>query len=129
MKIKRTKALARVHWLRVHVPVEIKSDNSDMAPAVGRLCRSMRQILREQVVRRFVLSLVFCMNEVSVWICDRSGLLRTQTPFNKHEEPKKSIQVIAALALLNPEQRGWDTSMRLCRRLPPPRPSFSECTV
>ncbi|KAH9920415.1 hypothetical protein B0H21DRAFT_216485 [Amylocystis lapponica] len=84
-----------------------------MVPAVVRLCISAPDIQR-QVDRRFVHGLVFCKNEVPVLLCDRSGLLGTQTPFNIHEEPKKFIQVIVALTLLNPEQRGCDTSMRLC---------------
>ncbi|KAH9945527.1 hypothetical protein B0H21DRAFT_809283 [Amylocystis lapponica] len=122
VKAKQEKGVARAHWLRVHVPVEIKSDDGDIAPAVGRLCRMMRQIFREQVDRRFVLGLVFCKSELSVWLCDRLGLLGTQTPFNIHEEPKKFIQVVAALALLNPQRLGWDTSMRLYRPSSPTAP-------
>ncbi|KAH9945519.1 hypothetical protein B0H21DRAFT_809280 [Amylocystis lapponica] len=106
---------ARADWLRVHVPVEIKSDNKNMVPVVRQLCTYMRQVFREQVDRRFVLGLALCKTDLSVWLCDRSGLIGTQTPINIHKEPEKFIQVIAALALLNPEQLGWDTSMKLYR--------------
>ncbi|KAH9937956.1 hypothetical protein B0H21DRAFT_894112 [Amylocystis lapponica] len=106
---------ARADWLRVHVPVEIKSDNKNIVPVVRQLCTYMRQVFREQADRRFVLGLALCKTDLSVWLCDRSGLIGTQTPINIHKEPEKFIQVIAALALLNPEQLGWDTSMKLYR--------------
>jgi hypothetical protein len=77
-------------WLRVHIPVEIKprKDDADVLGAVKQLCGYLRQVLREQIDRRFALGLAFCSTDLSVWLCDRSGLLGTATPFNIHEVSK-----------------------------------------
>lgn len=77
-------------WLRVHVPVEIKTtaDDKEVLAAVKQLCGYMKQVLREQMDRRFVLGLVFCGTDLSVWLCDRSGLLGTATPINVHNVSK-----------------------------------------
>lgn len=74
-------------WLRVHIPVEIKAkkDDKDVLEAVKQLCGYLRQVLREQMDRRFVLGLVFCGTDISIWLCDRSGLLGTATPINIHK--------------------------------------------
>jgi hypothetical protein len=74
-------------WLRVHVPIEIKAGKkkADFIDAVTQLFGYMRQLFREQLDRRFVLGLAFCDTELSVWLCDRSGLLGTTTPFNVHK--------------------------------------------
>ncbi|KAH9939168.1 hypothetical protein B0H21DRAFT_825261 [Amylocystis lapponica] len=109
--------LAQAWWHRVHVPVEIKlgKGEKDILSAVQQLCAYMRQVFREQLDRRFVFGLAFCATELSVWFCDRSGLIGTETAFDIHKEPKKFIQVIAALALLPPDRLGWDPSMWLYR--------------
>jgi hypothetical protein len=74
-------------WLRVHVPVEIKAkaDDKEVLAAVKQLCGYLRQVLREQMDRRFALGLVFCGTDLSVWLCDRSGLLGTAIPINVHK--------------------------------------------
>ncbi|KAH9946460.1 hypothetical protein B0H21DRAFT_416163 [Amylocystis lapponica] len=90
-------------------------EEEDVLAAVQQLYVYMRQVFREQLDRRFVFGLAFCATELSVWFCDRSGLIGTETTFDIHKEPKKFIQVIAALALLPPDRLGWDLSMQLYR--------------
>ena len=74
-------------WLRVHVPVEIKTgrEDKDILGAVSQLCGYLRQVLREQMDRQFALGLVFCGTLLSVWLCDRSGLLGTATSIDIHK--------------------------------------------
>jgi len=74
-------------WLRVHVPVEIKtgSEDEDILKAVSQLGGYLRQVLREQMDRRFALGLVFCDTLLSVWLCDRSGLLGTLRSIDVHK--------------------------------------------
>ena len=112
-------ASAQLWWHRVHVPVEIKSKGQDVA-AVQQLFGYMRQVLREQLDRRHLFGLTFCEHGLSVWLCDREGVIGTETAFNIHEvsslvflkyqnvtcfplqEPQNFIKVIAAFALLPP---------------------------
>jgi hypothetical protein len=86
-QIKDLAKLLDIWWLRVHIPVEIKTkkDDKDVLDAVKQLCGYLRQILREQMDRRFALGLTFCGTDLSVWLCDRSGLLGTRTPINVHK--------------------------------------------
>ncbi|RDB19067.1 hypothetical protein Hypma_014321 [Hypsizygus marmoreus] len=115
-------------WLRVHVVVEIKPvEGKDILEHIYQLMGYLRQVLREQVDRRFVPGMLLCKTELSVWLADRSGVLGTQTTFNVHERPKRFIQTILACSILPAERLGWDSSMRLCRHpiLPDPSPIHS----
>jgi hypothetical protein len=132
LQIKELEKTLDTWWLRVHVPVEIKTgrEDKDILGAVSQLCGYLRQVLREQMDRRFALGLAFCGTLLSVWLCDRSGLLGTVRSIDVHkvsplylcllcqmtnvaQEPKKFIHVIASLSLLEPERLGWDPTMRL----------------
>ncbi|TFY58769.1 hypothetical protein EVG20_g8025 [Dentipellis fragilis] len=115
--LKLLKELLKTQWLRVHLPVEFKrtSVGKDVIDGTKQLCRYMRHVLREQLDRRFALGLLFCKSSLSVWLCHRSGLIGTKTPFNIHTEPRKFIQVIIALACLVPARLGWDRTMKIYR--------------
>ncbi|RDB18915.1 hypothetical protein Hypma_014319 [Hypsizygus marmoreus] len=115
-------------WLRVHVVVEIKpAEGKDILDHIYQLMGYLRQVLREQVDRRFVPGMLLCKTELSVWLADRSGVLGTETTFNIHKYPKCFIQIILACSALPPERLGYDLTMRLCRHpiLPNPTPIFS----
>lgn len=93
--------MSQAWWHRIHVPVEIKlgKKEDDVLAALQQLCAYMRQVFREQLDRRFVLGLAFCETNLSVWLCDRSGLLGTETMFNIHKvgavvELKMKISVL-----------------------------------
>ena len=76
-----------VWWRQVHTPVEIKrkDDPEALLEACTQLCRYMRQILAEQLDRRFVVGLVLCCDKLTVLLSDRSGILRTSTPIAIHQ--------------------------------------------
>ncbi|TFY71661.1 hypothetical protein EVG20_g1347 [Dentipellis fragilis] len=101
-------------WQRVQCPVEIIAENDEgsFSDAVSRLCRYMRRIFSRQLNRQFVIGLIICGLDMTVWLCDKSGLLGTSVPFNIHKSPEKLIRVIAGMSLLKPAQLGWDTTMR-----------------
>ena len=42
----------------------------------------VRYTLREQQDRRFVIGLILCDRSLSVWRCDRSGVIGTRTSIN-----------------------------------------------
>jgi hypothetical protein len=115
-------------WLRVHAPLEIKAgtDDKDVLRAAKQLHGYLQQVLKAQMDRRFALGFVFCGIRLSVWLCDRSGLLGTMRSIDVHKVsplylcllfwmtsiahgPKKFILChIASLSLLAPERLGWD---------------------
>lgn len=67
-----------VAWLRTRSAAEIKKSRKDFGDAIKQLATYLRQILREQHDRRFVFGFIFCGHSLSVWYCDRSGLLGTR---------------------------------------------------
>lgn len=96
----------------------------------------MSLALKEQLDRRFIFGLLLCGTKLSVWLCDKSGLLGTDKvidinevrissspvisgpplvltlPFSQ-QEPKRFIQIIMALSCLEPARLGWDPDMRI----------------
>ena len=70
-------------WRQLHAVVEFKRDE-DFNDAIRQLCRYMRQMLREQPDRRFVLGITICFDKLGVWLCDRSGVIGIDTPINIH---------------------------------------------
>jgi hypothetical protein len=53
--------------------------------ALTQVCRYMRQVLGEQLDRRFVVGLALCFDQLTVLLSDRSGILGTSTPINIHK--------------------------------------------
>ena len=58
---------------------------SAAASGVRQLCGYMLRMFEVQVDRRFAFGLVFRDPELSVWLCDRSGLLGTRTSIHIHK--------------------------------------------
>ncbi|THU97745.1 hypothetical protein K435DRAFT_965275 [Dendrothele bispora CBS 962.96] len=107
----------RVYWFRTSTVVEVKPINTSLNSeeaynTIQQLAGYMRQILREQLDRRFVFGLIFFHDCLSVWYCDRSGLLGMEEVLNIHEEPEAFIRVIASLSTKSYEDLGWDPTMR-----------------
>ena len=71
----------------IHVVYEIKLNKteSEWHSAVKQLATYMRQILIEQLDRRFVLGFVLLYDELTLVLCDRSGVTVTKTPINIHK--------------------------------------------
>lgn len=74
-------------WLQMLVPVEISSSHTEDSynKAVNSLAGYFRQTLRKQLDRRFIIGFVLCGSTLSVWLCDRSGLLGVEEPFDIHK--------------------------------------------
>ncbi|KAF5374686.1 hypothetical protein D9615_008969 [Tricholomella constricta] len=112
-------------WLRVNVVIEIKPlEEEDILKHIHQLMGYLREILRQQLDRRFVPGLLFSRKLLAVWVADRSGVFGTQTAFDIHKEPKRFIQVILGCSILPPERLGWDTTMRLCSNPSAPEPEY-----
>ncbi|KAA1477280.1 hypothetical protein DENSPDRAFT_844489 [Dentipellis sp. KUC8613] len=103
-------------WLRrVHIPVEFRvaDDPATAKAGLNQLCHCMREILMAQLDRQFVIGLLVCGSNLSIWLHDRSGLLGMLAPIDIHKEPKKFIHVIMAFSSLEPSRLGWDSTMKI----------------
>ncbi|KAA1475370.1 hypothetical protein DENSPDRAFT_873979 [Dentipellis sp. KUC8613] len=111
----KTERLIDIWWQRVHCLVELKVQNDAKSTydATRQLFSYMRQVFREQINRRFVIGLVLCGSHMTVWLCDKAGVIGTSTPFNIHRSPELFIRVIAGMSLMKYEELGWDTTMRI----------------
>jgi hypothetical protein len=71
----------------VHVPTELKrtSSDDDWLDAVKQLLTYIRQVLREQLDRRYTIGLALCLDQLSVWLCDRTGVVGTETCIDIHK--------------------------------------------
>ena len=71
----------------IHVVYEIKVDKSEAERfnAIKQLLAYMYQMLTEQLDRRFVFGFVLLFDELTLVLCDRSGVIMTSTPINIHK--------------------------------------------
>ncbi|KAG6838814.1 hypothetical protein C0991_008193 [Blastosporella zonata] len=105
----------RLSWMGIHVPYEIKASKSggDWHSAVDQAMTYIGHIFMEQLDRRFAFALVLCRDELTILMCDRSGLMVTKTPINIHMEPEMFIRVMAAFSCMSAAELGWDTDMNI----------------
>ncbi|KIJ28942.1 hypothetical protein M422DRAFT_37145 [Sphaerobolus stellatus SS14] len=103
--------LLSIWWLQMFGVLECKPKPTEILSALLQLCGYVRQILREQVDRRFALGLTLCFDKLNVYLFDRSGILGTATPIDINKEPKKLIRTIAAYSMLPAKDLGWDPTM------------------
>ena len=77
--------------MQIHTIVEVKpkpagaNDIKELHETIVQLCSYIRQLLREQFDRRFTIALLLCRDELTLWFCDRVGLVGTIEPINIHE--------------------------------------------
>ncbi|KAG6907584.1 hypothetical protein DXG01_008341 [Tephrocybe rancida] len=92
-KLKELIELYTLWWLQIHVVYEIKNTTAEWYDGLTQLLIYMRQMLIEQLDRRFVVGLLLCFDELT--------------------DPKRFIRVLAGLSRMRPEELGWDTSMKI----------------
>ncbi len=123
--------LQLIWWLQIIAVVEMKpTDPKNWEKVVKQLIGYLRQILHEQVDRRFIFGLKLGPDMMTVWIHDRSGVIGTKTAINIHkvgeirfyycrwntnrlQELLKFIQVITAFSLLPPDKLGFDPTIEM----------------
>ncbi|THU77785.1 hypothetical protein K435DRAFT_890549, partial [Dendrothele bispora CBS 962.96] len=106
------------YWLRVAAVVEIRTKKSDMTSqeyqhTLERLAGYFGQMFREQHDRMFVFGLILFHDSLSLWYCDRSGLLGVDRFIDINQEPELFIRVIARLSTMSPTELGWDPTMKV----------------
>ncbi|KIJ29422.1 hypothetical protein M422DRAFT_36948, partial [Sphaerobolus stellatus SS14] len=104
------------------IEFKAKSGPDDVKKALLQLCGYARQILREQLDRRFVIAFTICFDKVDLYLFDRSGVVATNQSINIHtitrclilsepslwyfQEPEKFIQTVACFSVLPTERLG-----------------------
>ncbi|TFY70025.1 hypothetical protein EVG20_g2910 [Dentipellis fragilis] len=100
-----------VWWRSMQTLIEVKKQGHAL-PAAAQLLRYLRQTLREQPDRRFMVGFVYSNCHLTLWHVDRSGALAS-APFNVHEHPIEFIRAIVGLVVKSPEELGWDPTMQM----------------
>jgi len=93
-------------------PGEFKVDDN-VEGALWQLCAYIKQAFREQLDRRFIIGFTLCLDQLNIYLFDRSGVIGTQDSIDIHKEPKKFIQFLASYSTLTAERLGWDPTMKL----------------
>ena len=75
----------RIFWMHIHNILEVKRHNLTDRQTLDQALMYMRQILSEQLDRRFVLGFVLCGSQLQVVLCDRSGIMITKSSINIHK--------------------------------------------
>ncbi|KIJ42356.1 hypothetical protein M422DRAFT_31327 [Sphaerobolus stellatus SS14] len=110
--------LCRLWWLHMANVIEFKAKSGpdDVRKALLQLCGYARQILREQLDRRFVIAFTICFDKLNLYLFDRSGIVATNQSINIHTEPEKFIQAVACFSVLPTERLGWDPTIAMFHR-------------
>ena len=101
-------------------PIEIYPEGEDeddkerkeMGHSQSRLATYMRDLFECQLNRRFAFGLILSQKSVTVYLFDRSGILRSK-PLDYHKSPEQFCAIIAGLASLDPDAIGLDSSWRV----------------
>lgn len=56
-----------------------------MNKAVLQLCSCLLQVLGNQLDRRFVIGMLLCGEQLSLWLCDKAGVVGTLEPIHIHK--------------------------------------------
>lgn len=79
-------------WRLIQTVVEVKEPLA-VLPGLLRVLKYSRQVLYEQVDRRFIFGLVYAKTHLTVWLVDRSGALGSQS-FNVHEVHRNRLSIL-----------------------------------
>ncbi|KAG2023885.1 other/FunK1 protein kinase [Coprinopsis cinerea AmutBmut pab1-1] len=120
-----TARLERIIWRRTLVVGVVHSDSEGVGiwQGVVRLATGLRHILWNQQDRRFAFGLLFFHRSLSLWYCDRSGVLGADKLLDIDKHPDMFVRVMATLATMSPQQLGFDPTMKMV--VPNYPPSFS----
>ncbi|KAG5730086.1 hypothetical protein E4T56_gene1850 [Termitomyces sp. T112] len=116
-KKERLLDLYQLWWMCIHIVYEIKVKQTETQhyDAVLQLSTYMRQVLTEQLDRRFILGFVLLFDELTLVLYDRSGVTITDEAINIHQQPERFIRIVTGFSSMTPAQLGWDTTMQIYR--------------
>ncbi|TFK33772.1 hypothetical protein BDQ12DRAFT_403292 [Crucibulum laeve] len=125
--------------MKIHVPVVVKNERTQRSQddALTELIRHSQSIFREQIDRRFVISLALHSDKLAVWLFDKSGILGINNLIDINKEPLALITIIRAFSFQDLSNIGWDPSMIIfnphdpCNSMPSYRCTFGAdyCTA
>ena len=65
--------------------IKIKNTKEELYNAVLQLGNYVKQVFREQMDRRFIIGFTLCLDNLNVYLFDRSGVLAAQESINIHK--------------------------------------------
>ncbi|KAG6895546.1 hypothetical protein C0992_000685 [Termitomyces sp. T32_za158] len=107
--------LYKLWWMCIHIVYEIKWDQAeeDRLDAVKQLLGYMRLLLAEQLDRRFVLGFILLYDDLTLVLCDRSGMMMTSASINIHRDWNQFVRIVTGFSYMSPTQLGWDPAMKI----------------
>ncbi|KAF5347042.1 hypothetical protein D9758_011636 [Tetrapyrgos nigripes] len=111
-----------VYWCRSDTPIEVQPkkftsySSREVQATIQQLAGYMRQIFREQHDRKFVFGLILFHDCMSLWYCDRSGLLGVKQLVDINQDGLLFVRIISRLSTISYDDKGWDNTMRLYRQ-------------
>ncbi|KAL1978298.1 hypothetical protein VTN31DRAFT_1157 [Thermomyces dupontii] len=102
------------NWRDIEVIGELKASEHSVKCPLVQLARYARDVFAYQPTRRYLHGFTISGSTMTVWIFDRSGCYSPAT-FDIHKEPELFIRVIAGYTMMNEEELGLDTFMRIDR--------------
>ncbi|KIJ48480.1 hypothetical protein M422DRAFT_247830 [Sphaerobolus stellatus SS14] len=106
----------RLEELEKELGGQRRTRSADKLVEFQKLCAYARQILREQLDRRFVIGFTICFDKLNIYLFDRSGVIATNQSNNIHPEPEKFIHAVACFSVLPTEALEWDPTISMFHR-------------
>ncbi|RYO91358.1 hypothetical protein DL763_005032 [Monosporascus cannonballus] len=97
------------HWSQILIPGELKKNPNQDNPKLAwcDIGRYVREVLRKQDTRRFVLAFTLCGPLMRVWEFDRSGPIAS-TRFDINQDGLRFVSTILRFLWANEEELGFD---------------------
>ncbi|KAG8913539.1 hypothetical protein FRC00_002183 [Tulasnella sp. 408] len=96
-----------VFWKDVKVPIEVKTTSKSEGDTIAQVARYARAILMEQFDRKFAIAVSLSATHCRLFHWDSVGCHVTE-PIDIHKDPILFIRCIARLAMMTPEELGYD---------------------
>ncbi|KAG8919035.1 hypothetical protein FRC01_001513 [Tulasnella sp. 417] len=96
-----------VYWKDVKVPIEVKTTFKSEGEIIPQVARYARAILMEQFDRKYALTASLSATQCRLFHWDSVGCHVTE-PIDIHDDPILFIRCIARLAMMTPEELGYD---------------------
>ncbi|KIJ38845.1 hypothetical protein M422DRAFT_258492 [Sphaerobolus stellatus SS14] len=116
-----TDAILQIWWLQMDCLAEFKNKKTEdhRQDALAQLCNYAKQAFREQLDRRFIIGFTLCLDELKLYLFDRSGVLESQKSINIHDASNIHFSIEAFVLTISHlgAQKSRTTSSRVFNSL------------
>ncbi|KAI1823925.1 hypothetical protein F4861DRAFT_549292 [Xylaria intraflava] len=102
-----------VHWSRILVPGELKSNPNEDKPSKTGLdiARYVKEVFAAQPTRRFVLAFALCGSWMRLWEFDRLGGIASDT-FDINEDGQRFVSIMLGFLWMDDSLLGFDPTIK-----------------